>query len=225
MDETKESLGKAFLSGLAVLLPLFIFFLILLWLYELVTGILAPVTNLITGITGIPDIVGHALVLVTVLGFILFIGIFARTTVGRWLRPHVDMYMQRVAPGYRMIREIVQHLFGDRDHSPFTHGSVALVQLYGPQVALTVTGIVTSRHRDGTCTVFVPTGPNPTSGFIYHVAPELVQLRPDIRVDSALRSVIACGMGSGELFDGPPPTQLSGPDTADTQPRNPPDAP
>ena len=217
MDEQHpQSLGKAFLTGLVLLLPLFIIAIAIYWLFKVVTGLTSPMTGIITDMTGIPDLAGHALVLLSVLGLILLIGIFARTTIGSWLHPRIEMYFQRVTPGYRMLREMVQHLFGDRD-SPFAHGSVALVQLYGPNVAITVTGIVTSRHDNGVCTVFVPTGPNPTSGFIYHVPAELIQQRPDVRVDEAIRTIIACGMGTGTVFHGAPPTQLT---QAETSARN-----
>lgn len=207
-DQNPQSLGKAFLTGLVLLLPLFIIAIAVYWLFRVVTGLTSPITGIITNMTGIPDLVGHALVLASVLGLILLIGIFARTTIGSWLHPRIEMYFQRVTPGYRMLREMVQHLFGDRD-SPFAHGSVALVQLYGPNVPITVTGIVTSRHDNGVCTVFVPTGPNPTSGFIYHVPAELIQQRPDVRVDEAIRTIIACGMGTGTVFHGSPATELA----------------
>lgn len=215
-DQHPQSLGKAFLTGLALLLPLFIIAIALYWLFRMVTGLTAPLTGVITKFTGIPELAGHVLALGSVLGLILLIGVFARTTIGSWIHPRIEMYFQRVTPGYRMLREMVQHLFGDRD-SPFAHGSVALVQLYGPNVPVTVTGIVTSRHDNGACTVFVPTGPNPTSGFIYHVPPELIQQRPDVRVDEAIRTIIACGMGTNTVFHGTPATRFT-PET--TPPRD-----
>ena len=61
---------------------------------------------------------------------------------------------------------------------------------------MSVLGLVTSRHADGRVSVFVPTGPNPTTGFIYHVGMELVELRPDIRVEQMMKTVIACGAGT-----------------------------
>jgi len=207
MEYTKSYLGKTFLTGLVILLPLMISAIVLTWIFGIITGVLQPITNLLTRTTGIPELIGDVLVMLLILWSILMIGFAARTTIGRWLHPQIDQYMQRVAPGYSMIREIVQQLFGDRKNSPLAHGSVALIKLYGPDVEISVTAVVTSIHEDGTHTVFVPTGPNPTSGFIYHVSPELVQMRPDVRVESALRTVIACGTGAGKLFaDGPPVT-------------------
>ena len=224
IQTTKEALGKTFLTGLVLLLPLFIFVVILGWLYGIVTGVLEPITGLVTRTTGIPGLIGNLLVLAASIAVILLIGLAARTTAGRWLSPHIDHYMQRVAPGYRLIREIVQQLFGNRENSPFAHGSVALVKLYGHDVDITVTAIVTSRHEDGTCTVFVPTGPNPTSGFIYHVARELVQIRPDIRVEAALRTVIACGTGASDLLHPTSPSRIDDP-AEKIEPDNPPPRP
>ncbi len=68
-----------------------------------------------------------------------------------------------------------------------------------------VTALVTARHEDGRLTVFVPTGPNPTSGFVYHVAEDLVETFPDVRVDQMMKTVVACGAGSAQLFRGRPP--------------------
>ena len=62
-----------------------------------------------------------------------------------------------------------------------------------------VTAFVTGRHDNGMITVFVPTGPNPTSGFIYHLDQKYVH-PVDISVEVAMRSVISCGAGSDALI-------------------------
>ena len=61
------------------------------------------------------------------------------------------------------------------------------------------TAFITDEHEDGSYTVFIPTGPNPTSGGILHVAAEYVELL-DVTVDEALRSIIACGSGSKQIL-------------------------
>ena len=68
---------------------------------------------------------------------------------------------------YKLIKEIVLQFFGDSSSSPFSSGEVAIVQLFGATCPTTVTAIVTSKHDDGTITIFMPTGPNPTSGNIF----------------------------------------------------------
>jgi uncharacterized membrane protein len=77
---------------------------------------------------------------------------------------------------------------------------VAKARLFGADIPTEATCIVTSHHDNGWFTVFIPTGPNPTSGLIYHLPAEQVELLPTIKVDEALRSIIACGAGSGALY-------------------------
>jgi uncharacterized membrane protein len=95
-----------------------------------------------------------------------------------------------------MIKETVNHFIG-RKESPFS--SVAMVQLFENETL--VTAFITDRHGDGRVTVFVPTGPNPTSGFIYHLDQRFVH-RVDVSVEEAMRSVISCGAGSEKLIKG-----------------------
>lgn len=62
-----------------------------------------------------------------------------------------------------------------------------------------MTAFVTEQHVDGSYSVFVPTGPNPTSGNIYHLKKKYVHL-VDVSVEDAMRSIISCGAGSGKLL-------------------------
>jgi uncharacterized membrane protein len=79
--------------------------------------------------------------------------------------------------------------------SPFS--SVALARIFDNDTL--VTAFVTDRHVDGSYTVFVPTGPNPTSGGIYHLKAENV-FPVDVSVEDAMRSIISCGAGSSTLI-------------------------
>ncbi|MCK4745674.1 MAG: hypothetical protein KAT15_01495, partial [Bacteroidales bacterium] len=61
-----------------------------------------------------------------------------------------------------------------------------------------MTGFITEDQGE-ILTVFVPTGPNPTSGNIYHLAREKV-LFTKTSVDNGMKSIISCGAGSSEIF-------------------------
>jgi uncharacterized membrane protein len=62
-----------------------------------------------------------------------------------------------------------------------------------------MTAFITDEHEDGRTTVFVPTGPNPTSGNIYHLNSD--QVFPiDIPVEDAIRTIIGVGNGSRKLL-------------------------
>ena len=65
--------------------------------------------------------------------------------------------------------------------------------LYNNDVLLT--GIVTDDDNEKYVTIFCPTAPNPTSGFIYHVPREHVY-EIDETVEDTMRTVLAGGFGS-----------------------------
>jgi uncharacterized membrane protein len=74
-----------------------------------------------------------------------------------------------------------------------------MVDLYSN--ATRATGFVTDKLENGYLTVFIPTGPNPTNGMIYHVLPEQVEYI-DVKVEDAMRTVIGVGAGTNKIWPG-----------------------
>ncbi len=70
---------------------------------------------------------------------------------------------------------------------------MALVQVF--ENSTLMTGFVTDAHADGTYTVFVPTGPNPTTGNISRLKEKYVHYL-NVPVEDGMRSIISCGAGS-----------------------------
>ena len=64
-----------------------------------------------------------------------------------------------------------------------------------------MTAFVTDTHDTARHTVFVPTGPNPTSSLIFHVPQKYVH-PAGVSVEETMRSVIGCGAGSTNLING-----------------------
>ena len=134
-------------------------------------------------------------------GSCFVVGYLVTTKGGAYLHEKFDGRLAKYAPGYRLIKNIIDQFFGgDESKSPFSNGEVALVRIFGESTSSQVTAIVTSKHSDGRYTVFVPTGPNPTSGNMYHVNESQVELHPEVKVEDMMRTIIACGAGSGDLF-------------------------
>jgi uncharacterized membrane protein len=99
-----------------------------------------------------------------------------------------------MAPGYPTIKSVVMQFIG-KEKSPFS--SVALVQVFGNETLMTA--FITDTHQNGRYTVFVPTGPNPTSGLIFHIPQQYVH-PVNVSVEETMRSVIGCGAGSTNLL-------------------------
>ena len=187
------------LGGLVVILPVAILGFFFRWLFKAVTDLIQPLTDYASRMYSVPEIVADILVLVIILFSCFFVGVLVSTKLGNFLHRTFDDVLQQLAPGYRMVKEVVVQLFGSSGNSPFSNGLVARVKIFGVDCPTEVTALVVDRTEDS-YSVFMPTGPNPTSGNIYHVKKEQVTLYPDIKLDSAMRTVIACGAGSAELF-------------------------
>jgi len=122
------------------------------------------------------------------------VGMVLRTRLGKWVYSLLETKLLKKAPGYSIIKETVAQFIGNKK-SPFS--ATALVQIFGNDTM--VSAFITDEHSDGSFTVFVPTGPNPTSGNIYHLPPRLVK-KLDAPADEMMRSIISCGAGSSALL-------------------------
>ncbi len=196
----KLLIRKTLFGGIVVLLPLLILGWILKSVFFFITDMIQPLTNYVTTHYFFPELAADIIVVLVIVLICFSVGTIVSTGLGKWLHSRFDQYLVRLAPGYKLIKEIVGQFFGDSESSPFSNGEVARVQLFGENCPTTVTAIVTSKHDDGTITIFMPTGPNPTSGNIYHVPEKLVEFCPDISVEGMMKSIIGCGAGSGDLF-------------------------
>lgn len=196
----KQFIKTSLFGGIVVLLPIAILGFFFKWLFKTVTDLIQPLTDYASKIYPFPEIVADILVIVIILLASFFIGVIVRTKVGNYLHRIFDEVLQKLAPGYRMVKEVVVQIFGASENSPFSSGMVARVKIFGLACPTEVTALVVDHDNSEMYTVFVPTGPNPTSGNIFHVTKEQVVLYPDVKIDSAMRTVIACGAGTIELF-------------------------
>ncbi len=202
MKRLKAFFTLTLLGGLAVVLPLTIFLIIFQWLFVMVTGAIQPLTDWITAHADVKELVADIIVVMTIVGVCFVIGLLVKTGVGRWLHGIFDTALTKLAPGYRVIRELVSQFLGSDDTASLFNGKVCKARIYGCDNPVEVTAIVTDEYsQEGVklYTVFVPTAPIPTSGMVYHLPVECVTLLLDVSVETAMKTVIACGAGSSSL--------------------------
>ncbi|MFT6915856.1 MAG: putative membrane protein [Motiliproteus sp.] len=199
MKRIKSFLLLTLLGGVVVVLPAAILAMLLGWLFSLIRSLISPLTALVSAHTAYSEWLAGVVVIMLIIGNCFVIGLLVKTGLGALVRTKLDRVLGKLAPGYRVIRELVDQFFGDQQASLFS-GEVALARIYGADIPVTVTAIVTARHDNGYYTLFVPTAPVPTSGITYHLPPECVELKSDISVEAAMRTVISCGAGSQLLL-------------------------
>ena len=194
MKKLREFVKSTLVGGLLVVLPLAIFAFVLVWVFNLIHRAISPLTKLIPAESSTQIILADIVVVLILICVCFLVGAVVRTRLGTWIYLLLETNLLRRAPGYSLIKETVSQFLGNKK-SPFS--SVALARIFDNDTLVSV--FVTDTHEDGSYTVFMPTGPNPTSGNIYHLPGENV-IPVDVSVEDAMRSIISCGAGSSVLI-------------------------
>jgi uncharacterized membrane protein len=177
-----------FVAGIIVVVPLLATLLILKWLFEWVDDLVQPI---IRGLAGRPLYgAGFAVTLVV----IYIAGVITTHFGGQRLLRLVESLIARVPivrPMYNGIKQVLESFAAPRET-----GFMQVVLVEFPRKGMRAIGFITNEGYDASgekvLNVFVPTAPNPTSGFLQIVHEEDI-VRTDISVDDAVKMVVSAG--------------------------------
>lgn len=195
MSRFKNFMMTTLIGGIAVVLPAALSAFLLKWLFKMVISIIRPLTRLVFAKSDIQVIFADAIVIAIILLACFVVGMIVKTRLGVFIQEGLDDYILKYIPGYSIIKETVLQFLG-RKKFPFS--PVVLVRAFENDTLMT--GFITDEHPDNQCTVFVPTGPNVTTGFVFHLSRDNVYPL-NVSADQAIRTVISCGVGSDRLIN------------------------
>ncbi len=177
-----------FVTGILVVVPLLATVLILKWLFEWVDELLQPFIRTFAG----RPLYGLGFVITLVL--IYFAGLITSYFGGQRLLRAVESVIARVPlvrPMYNGIKQILESFAAPRDT-----GFMQVVLVEFPRKGMRTLGFLTNEQFDASgqrlLNVFIPTSPNPTSGYLMIVREEDI-LRTSIPVDDALKMIMSAG--------------------------------
>ena len=198
------SLQKLFLTGLLTLFPIWLTWVVVKFVFVLLSGISAPLINVIAQqITArFPRTLGviddswvqNTLSMIATLAVIVLVGLLARRVIGQRLLAWFEKLMLRI-PLANIIYTSSRKLLDILQTKPGNTQRVVLIDF--PHREMKSVGLVTRvMKEEGTgrelAAVYVPTTPNPTSGYLEIVPVEL--LTPtDWTVDQAMSFIISGG--------------------------------
>ena len=207
----RASLQKLFLTGLLTLLPIWLTWVVVKFVFVLLSGISSPwVVPLSQRIAGsFPDSLGwvqalwvqNTIAMLATLLVILGVGLLARRVIGQRLLRWFEAFMARV-PLANLIYTSVRKLLDILQTKPGSTQRVVLIDF--PHRDMKAIGLVTRvLKEEGSgrelAAVYVPTTPNPTSGYLEVVPVEL--LTPtDWTVDQAMGFIISGGAVAPETM-------------------------
>lgn len=209
LRNTKDFLKNLMLGGLTAILPLALLIFLFKWIINKVVIILNPIVSLFKVENELILILLYIAVLAAILFIFVIIGALIRTRFGRFIDDEFEERIIKKIPGYTIIKDTVKQFFGG---GTSFFSEVVLIKPFDSQTYMTgfvtdktITGKKHINNSDGSFiktfkyfTVFIPTGPNPTSGNIYHVR-EKDMIRVNISVEEAMKTIISCGSGSSKL--------------------------
>ena len=187
MKKFCEFAGSAFLSGLLIVVPIYLSILLLLKAMQSVVGFVRPLAMLLPA--WFPAERALSLLLVLIVCFL--IGVAVRTAAGRAIRERIEKSLFERIPGYALLRSLTQRIAGKDEERAWKPALVEIEEALVP-------AFIIEELDDGRFTVFVPSVPTPFAGAVYVLAPERVHPL-DVPFTQALQSVSRWGSGSKEL--------------------------
>ena len=190
---------RYFISGLLVWLPIWVTLLVIKFLVDILNNTLSllpnryqPDTLLGFHVPGIGVIITVAVIFTT--------GVIAANMLGQYLVRVWDALMSRIPlirTIYTSVKQVTQTLFSPGGQSfrkvllvRFPHAEVWSIAFQTGEAARQV---VTAVGGEEMVTFFIPTTPNPTSGFLM-MAPKSKVIELNMTIDQALKFVISLGV-------------------------------
>ena len=205
-----RALRTYFITGLVTLIPLFLTVIILAYIYQRLDALLTRLVPLIVRTLIPPFLMERAGGLIAVgvkiaslliiIGAITLFGFFTSRVVGRKILDFIErrlfFHIPLISTIYRTIKEINDVLFSGRK---YIFKGVVMVEYPRPGVYsigfVTAETPMTQEGGDSSekmLSVFIPTTPNPTSGYLALI-PEKNTTPLPIRVEKAFKLIISGG--------------------------------
>jgi uncharacterized membrane protein len=186
----RDFFKKYFITGLLVIIPI--------WAtYYVLSGLLGIIDNMLGDLPGyLLGLKFPGLGIITLILFVLLVGILSANYIGKNIVQYGETFMQRV-PLVRGVYSTMKKIMDTFSMKHSFHG-VALVEY--PRKGCYSVGFMTGEVR-GECmglegrfiTVFVPTTPNPTAGFLL-ILPEAEVKRLDMTVEQGMKFIVSIGL-------------------------------
>jgi uncharacterized membrane protein len=208
-DPGSRFIRRTFLAGFLILIPLFVTYVLIAFLFNLFTNAGAPLMN---GLFRLLDLNRYTWTepLVPLINFLLslsvifLLGLFGANFLGRRILEAVDALILRlplVKSIYGAVKQMVDTFQGPR------RSFQRVVLLQYPSQGIWTMGFVASERRDTMeltstptiLTVYIPTTPNVTTGYLAMVKPEDV-IDVDYTVEDAFKFIISSGIVGKDLL-------------------------
>lgn len=195
----RKTIERQFFAGLAVLLPIGLTLYIVWTLFNFVSKSVAPLLIRIPLLQEMPVVAIRIIAVLITFVIIWIIGLVATNIVGRKILKLPEVLLLKapvVNRIYQTIRQIIQTIIVSKT----ALRQVVLVEYprKGVYTIAFVTNIYEEKEKRNV-SLFIPTTPNPTSGF-FVIVPEEEVIPLKITVEEAMKLVVSAGIITPEDY-------------------------
>jgi uncharacterized membrane protein len=199
MDITRHVKAK-FLTGLFILIPVIVTVYVIYVVVSSIDAMIYPVVHRITqALTGREIFIpGTGLLLIVILAYVT--GIFATNYMGKKMLHLTEAFFSRI-PFVKSIYSSVKDMtdaFSSQTKKAFKEAVLVEFPFKGRHAIGFITKRIATDGEETVCSVFIPTTPNPTGGYLIMV-PERELRFLQMSVDEALKYIISLGTTRTEL--------------------------
>jgi uncharacterized membrane protein len=196
---TYQHVSRMILTGFLIMIPLIVTYTIVVFLVDIIDGVLAPYVSLFFGGKRIFGL--GALVLLIV---VYSVGLLSTRYFGQKIGDVIQNFVMRmpvVGSLYSSARRLIESLAGSKDSST---GFKRVVMIEHPRKGIWCIGFLTSiidiSNTHTMATIYIPTAPTPNSGFVVMVPYTEVQ-DTDLSVQEAMTMVLSGGIIAPKSFN------------------------
>ena len=199
--DSKKNARRKLVTGLLVVFPIFITFIVIKFLFGLIGGILSPVVTKAFIFFGsspkstIDEFVVTSIAFVLTFLALYFIGVIATNFFGKLIISFFEAILHKtpiIKNVYTSSKQLIEII-----SLPSRQSFKRVVIVEYPRVGMKAFAFVTGniKTKDGTelTSIFIPTTPNPTSGFLIYL-PESDIIETDMNIEEGMKLIISGGI-------------------------------
>ena len=205
----KKNVRRRLLAGLLAIFPIFITFFVIKFLFGLIGGIFSPIVKKIFLLFGfslknssVDEFAITTISFISTFVALYYIGVFATNFFGKIVLSYLEAILHKtpiINNIYKSSKQLIQVL-----SLPTGEAIKRVVIVDYPRVGVKAFAFVTGsiKSKDGTelTSVFVPTTPNPTSGFLVYL-PENNIIETNITIEEGMKLIISGGILTPEIIN------------------------
>ena len=200
-SDFRKNIRRKLVAGLLVVFPIFITFIIIKFLFGLIGGILSPVVEKAFVLLGfspkgtVDDFIVTSIAFILTFSALYFIGVIATNFFGKLILNFFEAILNKtpiIKNIYTSSKKLIEII-----SLPSRQSFKRVVLVEYPRVGMKAFAFVTGniKTKDGAelTSIFVPTTPNPTSGFLIYL-PEDDIIETSMDIEEGMKLIVSGGI-------------------------------